>query len=37
MRWRPSAIHIEFAFLLAITIIWLVFSAKYLLSYLAGF
>jgi len=34
MRWRPSAIQIEFALLLVGTIAWLGYSVKYLLSYL---
>jgi len=36
MRWRPSAVHIEFAFLAVLTIAWLAYSAKSLLSYLAA-
>jgi len=34
MKWRPSAIHVEFALLLAITIAWLAYAAKNLLSYI---
>jgi len=33
MKWRPSAIHIEFAFLAVLTIVWLAYTAKNLLSY----
>jgi hypothetical protein len=36
MRWRPSAIQIEFVLLATLMIWWLASSAKYLLSYLAG-
>jgi len=34
MKWRPSTIHLEFAFLLAVTIAWLAYSLKNLLSYI---